>query len=640
MSKFTSQEVEALQEGGNQRARETFLKDWDSRQQRHPDSSNADKIREFIKSVYVERKYSGMKTSDKPPRDVQNLRNHEDETRRASSYHSYSQSPPYDYQYEERRYGERRYGKHAPALSRRPGSDRGNYEGKMLSFLSPSRLRDHVHEDRLASEGSSARASDYSVSSGGDPFRSGIQSPTFPRDNRFSSPTSETSRDILSEDVQNYKMNTFSDLKGKRDADHVPHAPRADSFGSFSSKSLSFKSVDSVSEEHVMPAAQQSVGTHSHTVSTFTSLPQYSETGNSDGLELFNAPFVPQTVTSTASAIDLFQLPDTSSTLSIDFFNPSSTSMVLTSNSHQEPQAFPPSSLDLFSAIPHQQSAATLTERSPDLAFEKNEGWATFDVLQHMEPSQSIESSITAAMHPTNSGSLRNFEQPLNSSFQWSYQDSSANGASSSMHSPWNEGQQHFEVPLHATSNQSWSAFDDSTGHIAFHGIEKQSSGQVPMQNPSIADQYLVLGVPEVQNNEIQSNVVDSRPPVLITQLHAIGSADASSALPVMAGSHADGVDRKSNNPFDLPYDSDYESSNTFLDMTSFQAALPNDQMPTSFISGATQPWFPQGSAVPYIPTGPQDALGFMARQASSRQISNIPSQGPPVASIGGNPFE
>lgn len=33
--------------------------------------SNVDKIREFIKSVYVERRYAGGKTTDKPPRDVQ-----------------------------------------------------------------------------------------------------------------------------------------------------------------------------------------------------------------------------------------------------------------------------------------------------------------------------------------------------------------------------------------------------------------------------------------------------------------------------------------------------------------------------------------------------------------------------------------
>ncbi|KAK1399607.1 hypothetical protein POM88_009470 [Heracleum sosnowskyi] len=77
--------------------------------QRFPDSSNADKIREFIKTVYVDKKYAGGKTSDKPPRD---------ETRRASSYHSYSQSPPYDYQYEERRYG-----KQAFALTRKDDNE-------------------------------------------------------------------------------------------------------------------------------------------------------------------------------------------------------------------------------------------------------------------------------------------------------------------------------------------------------------------------------------------------------------------------------------------------------------------------------------------------------------------------------------
>lgn len=33
--------------------------------------SNIDKIRQFIKDVYVDRRYAGGKTSDKPPRDMQ-----------------------------------------------------------------------------------------------------------------------------------------------------------------------------------------------------------------------------------------------------------------------------------------------------------------------------------------------------------------------------------------------------------------------------------------------------------------------------------------------------------------------------------------------------------------------------------------
>ncbi|KAL0926921.1 hypothetical protein M5K25_003176 [Dendrobium thyrsiflorum] len=174
MAKFTAQEVEALQNGGNQRARELFLKDWDLQNMKLPDSSYPDKIREFIKNVYVEKKYVGGRSSDKPPKDPQGLMTHE-EHRRASSYHSFSQSPPYDNQYEDRRYGKPRI-----MLTRKPGSDHGHYEGNISSvFYSPGRGREHMYEDQFANESSSSRISDYSVSSNGDPFRSSDQSQRF-----------------------------------------------------------------------------------------------------------------------------------------------------------------------------------------------------------------------------------------------------------------------------------------------------------------------------------------------------------------------------------------------------------------------------------------------------------------------------
>ncbi|KAK4381979.1 putative ADP-ribosylation factor GTPase-activating protein AGD14 [Sesamum angolense] len=75
MSKFTSQEVDALQKGGNQRARDLFLKAWDPHKLRLTDNSNADKVREFIKNVYVERRYAVEKSSDRPPKDPQALDN-------------------------------------------------------------------------------------------------------------------------------------------------------------------------------------------------------------------------------------------------------------------------------------------------------------------------------------------------------------------------------------------------------------------------------------------------------------------------------------------------------------------------------------------------------------------------------------
>ncbi|KAK9107211.1 hypothetical protein Syun_023222 [Stephania yunnanensis] len=59
MAKFTSQKVSALQGGGNERAREIYFKEWDPHRQTAPDSSNVDRLRDFIKHVYVDRRYTG-----------------------------------------------------------------------------------------------------------------------------------------------------------------------------------------------------------------------------------------------------------------------------------------------------------------------------------------------------------------------------------------------------------------------------------------------------------------------------------------------------------------------------------------------------------------------------------------------------
>ncbi|ONL97511.1 putative ADP-ribosylation factor GTPase-activating protein AGD14 [Zea mays] len=143
MSTFSTQEVEALQKGGNQRAKESFLKDFDTQKMRLPDSSNSGSLRDFIKAVYVERRYAGGRFSERPPRDKQNQKAHEEEHRRPNSYHSFSQSPPYDYQYEEGRNGKR-----SAFLSRKPGSDKG-HQGKISGFCYSS----HSLHQRMSRDG-------------------------------------------------------------------------------------------------------------------------------------------------------------------------------------------------------------------------------------------------------------------------------------------------------------------------------------------------------------------------------------------------------------------------------------------------------------------------------------------------------
>ncbi|PKA66950.1 putative ADP-ribosylation factor GTPase-activating protein AGD14 [Apostasia shenzhenica] len=330
MAKFTTQEVQALQVGGNQRARELFLKTWDMQRMRFPDNSNPDKIREFIKTVYMDKKYAGERPSDRPPRDTQGLKNHE-EHRRASSYHSYSQSPPYDHQYEERRYG-----KQGIMLTRKPGSDRG-YEGKISSFFySPGRAREHVYEDQFANDRSGSRVSDYSHSSTGDPFRSGGQSPT-----GYSSPPSQQVRDILIADACASTLPTYSECEVKREVDKFPcpHRSASGSFCSSNGNSASLKAANSnglvdsfFKREHDTPSQKKELST---VPSSKLSTPAY-------------AAFTPQ----------------------FDNQEIAKTSLV-----------------DSVSDCSQQSSSTLFSDKIPsEMPIQEDKGWATFDIPQHCAP--------------------------------------------------------------------------------------------------------------------------------------------------------------------------------------------------------------------------------------------------------------
>nr|XP_027083767.1 probable ADP-ribosylation factor GTPase-activating protein AGD14 [Coffea arabica] len=65
MAKFSAEEVDALQAGGNERARQIYLKEWDPHRNYFPDGSNLHRLRDFIKHVYIDRKYAGVRRNDK-----------------------------------------------------------------------------------------------------------------------------------------------------------------------------------------------------------------------------------------------------------------------------------------------------------------------------------------------------------------------------------------------------------------------------------------------------------------------------------------------------------------------------------------------------------------------------------------------
>ncbi|XP_038890019.1 probable ADP-ribosylation factor GTPase-activating protein AGD14 isoform X3 [Benincasa hispida] len=197
MAKFTSQEVSALQEGGNQRAKEIYFKELDPQRHSFPDSrSNVVRLRDFIKHVYVDRRYSGDKNFDKPPRVKSGEKEDFYETRRTDTYAGGSRSPPY----EDRRYNERSSpGGRNFDERRSPGSD---HENRQFGDFRKSPARSEVvndwrREDRFEN---GKRVEDGRLSDGDSKI--GGRSPERPNDLDASSPpTVRPVRDILGENV-------------------------------------------------------------------------------------------------------------------------------------------------------------------------------------------------------------------------------------------------------------------------------------------------------------------------------------------------------------------------------------------------------------------------------------------------------
>ncbi|XP_042050331.1 probable ADP-ribosylation factor GTPase-activating protein AGD14 isoform X2 [Salvia splendens] len=610
MAKFTFQEVDALQKGGNQRARDLFLKAWDPETERNKlvDNSNIDKLRGFIKSVYIDKKYSMDKSSDRPPRDPQNLRSQEDEMRRASSYHSYSQSPPYDFQYEERRYG-----KHAPSLTRKPGSDRGLYEGKLAGFLSPNRLSDYAKNDRFSNEGSNSRMSDYTGNGGVDLFKSDILSPS--SQNETWSPFGESN----SREVPSLHK---SDVINSRFHPQPQRTVSLGSFGYFDSSSTSFKSFDSTS----FPEVVSDLG-HSAEVSHDKSTPGSSVSGAFAGLDLFNTPFAQQNASSTPPTGINSQLPESLLAQSVNVIQESSTSAVPSFSEQQPSEILQPSPLDLFTSPFQQQSVVSNKEEASNVVMSNDGGWATFDMAQNIEPI-GTENSAPAAV-PYSDGSILGNFNPFSTDESSSFQASPGHEPSASTFT--------FE-----TTDNPFDAAAAAEGHPTQNVIEINK--QTALHSASDAERLLGDGGYESLSGYGRvTTSSESEPPLSSLSSNFDITLNDFPIGPSEAGVDSLATDHKSSNPFDLPYDSDMESTNMLWNMSSLQVALPNFQMAATYDDGVNQLWFPQNPVPSFVPGGvsfdsSSGSMGYIAEQAPNTSITSIHTHGP-VASVGGNPF-
>ncbi|KAL0694634.1 hypothetical protein Bca4012_061814 [Brassica carinata] len=525
MSKFTSQEVEVLQNGGNQS---------------HGSS--------------------------------------EDVTRRANSYHSYSQSPPYDYQYEERRYGKIPLG-----LTGKSASVKGLHSKASSFVYSPGRFSDHTLEDQFANERSAPRASDFSVSSGGDTFRSEIQSPNFQQEGGFRSP--QQSNPPPSENLFPGKQHQRTTSLG--------------SVRSVDSNSMSIKSYTSSGLGEGVSENAQNIGSQQQDK---TSTP------------------VPSVTESTKAPIDLFQLPGAPTAQSVSTFQPSVGAPSPPVNFHQPLQTYSSTPIDLFAGNLGQKP----TSGPPDLPAPNNEGWASFE---NPMPAAKSTNITTSAGVPELEVKVEGIPQP-STSMQWPPYPSIVEQHALSVSSPWQDDLS--KVPNNIADNPPWNAFPDSVesnsmdnaNHFHQHG---------PSISQSNSDQHHLPQVEELSNDGTQTGAGSSGfgfPGNIVM---------APAYSPYMEESWQPVNDQKSANPFDLPYDSEYESNDMFLDMSSLQGALPDIQTPPTFLNGVSQPWLAADSVPSYLPApaGAQGGLAWMAEQASTSQIQNPAAQG----HVGGNPF-
>ncbi|XP_022157559.1 probable ADP-ribosylation factor GTPase-activating protein AGD14 [Momordica charantia] len=244
MAKFTSQEVSALQEGGNQRAKDIYFKELDPQRHSFPDSSNVMRLRDFIKHVYVDRRYSGDRNFDKPPRGKTGEKEESYETRRTDTYQGGSRSPPY----EDRRYNEKSSpgGRSFVDERRSPGSDQENrqYGDFRRSPARPEVVNDWRREDRF---GNGKRVEDGRLSDGDSKI--GGRSPERPNDLDSSSPpTIRPVRDILGESISPLCVIEPPKSSGSKVTDSSVHKQRTASSSSLGSIS------ENIVETKVEPA--------------------------------------------------------------------------------------------------------------------------------------------------------------------------------------------------------------------------------------------------------------------------------------------------------------------------------------------------------------------------------------------------
>ncbi|CAB4318816.1 unnamed protein product [Prunus armeniaca] len=626
MAKFTSQEVNALQEGGNQRAKEIYHKELDPQRNSFPDSSNVERLRDFIKHVYVDRRYTGERNLDKPPRAKMGEKEDSYENRRLDSYQGGSRSPPYDDTYE-RRYSERSSpGGRSYDGQRSPGYD---LEGRQYNDYkkSPGRpeiVNDWRREDRF---GNGRRNDDRRISDGDSKLDA--KSPERPRDLDSSSPPIvRPVRDIW--EITQYLSRTASS-SSLGSTNENPVEVKLETSGSL----IDFDADPEPAPAAAVPQPQQTTVAQSY--------PQPTNSTNDNNWASFDvspevkAPQAPANVNSLESLL---------SQLSVSAPGPSYVSGA--TGNMGAPTIAPSSSVSTFSPVGAPVPAPGLAQVFPVnggsfLVKDPTSGqWPT---MQHQQPSLYSANGI----------------QPAAQQFIPSVDGASSNQPWNLTHTPHAQGQPSISAPQ-AQQDASRSGHDVSTIASQPSAGDAKPSGRRELPADMFAMNFssFPAPVPGWQTG----------PP------RAMGFAmQYNTAVPMPVFQQSS----KSANPFDVNSEPPIQAS-TFPSAASFQAALPNvqslsppvvppqapqyaSQVPPqlSSYSSAVPPQAPQyASRMPpraYMvqqvpssmpPSGYQGAVGFGSEGSAFASLNtdqqqigrfSAPATPNPYSSAGGNPF-
>ncbi|KAL9224032.1 hypothetical protein vseg_000107 [Gypsophila vaccaria] len=304
MAKFSPQEIAALQAGGNERTKEIYFKEFDT--QRAPDSSNVDKLRTFIKHVYVDKRYTGERGTDKP---AQVKMGDKEELNENRSDRSGSRSPPYDH---ERRYSDRPSPVHDVRGSPGYVDDNRRHSDYGRSPVRSGIVSDWRREDRF----SNGRRSDDRRSTDGE-LKPEIRSPDNQSDSSIASPPIvRPVRDILGENVVPLRISEPPKANSGRVAEGTVITQRTASSSSLASNNgnptevkseTSLIDFDASSEPVAATQAQQSVVGQS--VTQATSPPTDDNWACFDNVPETNVSQTPQSSNSLESMFSELSVP-------------------------------------------------------------------------------------------------------------------------------------------------------------------------------------------------------------------------------------------------------------------------------------------------------------------------------------------